>query len=149
MKSLLFFLLSVHLLISGCNSNQSQKNKEFIIRYYQSISGQTKTPELLSQFIKDTTLLKGITSFDSSFPKYSMTADEMISEGNKVVVKATMRGQHDGVYNAIQPTRKNVETKMVLRYEIENDKIVGFWAMSNPATILEQIQSAKPVEGNK
>lgn len=73
----------------------------------------------------------------------------MISEGNKVVVKATMRGQHDGVYNAIQPTHKNVETKMVLRYEIENDKIVGFWAKSNPAMIMEQIQSSKPVEGNK
>ncbi len=59
MKTLFFFLLSILFLNAGYNSNQSQINKEFIIRYYQSISGKIKTTELLSQFIKDTVLLNG------------------------------------------------------------------------------------------
>ncbi|MEP7267108.1 MAG: hypothetical protein ABI844_05730 [Saprospiraceae bacterium] len=57
MKTLFFFLLSILLFSSGCNTNQSQKNKEYIIRNYQSIIGKIKTPELLSQFIKDAVLL--------------------------------------------------------------------------------------------
>ncbi|MEP7269341.1 MAG: ester cyclase, partial [Saprospiraceae bacterium] len=95
-------------------------------------------PELLSQFIRDTSLSNQVMIFDSSFPGYTMTAVEMISEGNKLVVKAIMTGKHEGLFVDVLPTHKNVETPMILFYQIENDKIISLWAMSNLKDVLNQ-----------
>ncbi|MEP7269269.1 MAG: ester cyclase [Saprospiraceae bacterium] len=138
MKYIFSFAFLFSIILIGNSQTQSDKNKEFIKRYYTAISGKIKTPELLSQFIRDTSLSNQVIIFDSSFPGYTMTANEMISEGNKLVVKAIMRGKHEGIFVNIPPTHKNVETPMVLFYQIENNKIISLWAMSNLIDVLNK-----------
>ncbi|MEO6687230.1 MAG: ester cyclase [Dyadobacter sp.] len=125
---------------------QSQKNKEFILTYYAAISGHIKTPELLARFMNDPILIDTITFFDGAFPRYSMTADEMTSEGNRIVVRATMRGRHDGTYKGILPTHKQVEFPVVVSYEIYNDKIESFWLVADRLTFMEQLGIVTPVQ---
>ena len=119
--------------------NQAQENKEFILRYYNAVSGNLKTVELLSQFIDDPVLIDCITFFDGAFPRYDMTADEMTSEGNRVVVRATMSGRHEGIYSGIMPTYRKVKFPVIVSYEIVNNKIATHWLVGNQMVIMEQL----------
>jgi predicted ester cyclase len=118
---------------------QQKKNKEFVIRYFNAISGVTKTRELSQQFMTDEELIEHIAFFDSVFPKYELFADEMIAEGNKVVVRARVKGKHEGELNGIPPTYKEVNFPFVISYEIENDKIVHHWLIADQAAMMEQL----------
>ena len=46
--------------------NQAMKNKEFILHYYNTLSGAIKTPEMLRQFTDDPILIDTITFLTSS-----------------------------------------------------------------------------------
>jgi predicted ester cyclase len=118
---------------------QQRQNKEFIIRYLNVLSGETKTREIMEQYMTDEELLGHILFFDSVFPKYEMFADELTSEGNRVVVRARMRGCHEGEFNGIAPTHRKVEFPFVVSYEIENGKIVHHWLIADQMILMEQL----------
>jgi predicted ester cyclase len=118
---------------------QQKKNKEFIIRYFNAMSGKQKTRELSRQYMTDEELIEHISFFDAAFPKYEIFADEMIAEGNKVVVRARMRGKHEGELNGIPPTGKEVDFPFAINYEIENDKIVHHWLFADQVALMEQL----------
>ena len=119
--------------------NQAMKNKEFILHYYNTVSGAIKTPEMLRQFTDDPILIDTITFFDGAFPKYEMTAEEMTSEGNRVVVRARMKGKHEGEWEGIQPTHRQVEFPVVVSYEIVNNKIITHWLVADQTILMEQL----------
>jgi predicted ester cyclase len=118
---------------------QTKKNKEFIIHYMNAISGVEKTSDLLSRYMTDEGLKEHILFFDSVFPKYSCFLHEVIAEGNKVVLRARMKGRHEGMMNGIPPTYKDVECPFVICYEIENEKIIHHWLIADQATLMEQL----------
>lgn len=119
--------------------NQAMTNKEFILRYYNTVSGVIKTPEMLRQFTDDPVLIDTITFFDGAFPRYEMTAEEMTSEGNRVVVRARMKGRHEGEWEGILPTYKEVNFPVIVSYEIVNDKIATHWLVADPTILMEQL----------
>lgn len=118
---------------------QIKKNKEFVINYMNAINGVEKTPALLSLYMTDQGLKEHIFFFESVFPRYSCFLDEVIAEGNKVVLRARMKGRHEGVLNGIPPTYKDVECPFVVCYEIENEKIIHHWLIADQATLMEQL----------
>jgi predicted ester cyclase len=119
--------------------DQQRKNKEFIIRYFNALSGVTKTRELLEQYVTDEGLMEHIAFFDNVFPKYELFADEITAEGNRVVVRARCKGRHEGELNGIPPTYRNVEFPFVISYEIENGKIVHHWLIADQMALMEQL----------
>ena len=119
--------------------NQQMSNKEFILEYFNAISGKVKTLELLQRYISDALLLQHIAFFDGAFPKYEMFADEMTAEGNRVVVRARVKGKHEGVFGDIQPTFRNVEMPFVVGYEIENRMIISHWLIADQLVLMEQL----------
>ncbi|HEX6849712.1 MAG TPA: hypothetical protein VF144_22145, partial [Chitinophagaceae bacterium] len=66
--------------------DNSQKNKELIIEYFNAVSGVKKTRQLLEKYVSDQHLIEHIEFFDSVFPAYEIFADEMVAEGNRVVI---------------------------------------------------------------
>jgi predicted ester cyclase len=118
---------------------QQRQNKEFIIRYLNALSGETKTRELMEQYMTDEELLGHIAFFDTAFPKYEMFADEITAEGNRVVVRARMKGCHEGEFNGILPSHRKVEFPFVVSYDIENGKIVHHWLIADSMALMEQL----------
>ena len=94
---------------------------------------------MLRQFIDDPALIEGITFIDAAFPGYEMTAEEMTSEGNRVVVRARMKGKHEGEWDGIMPTHRHVEFPVVVSYEIVNNKIATHWIISDSAILMGQL----------
>ena len=119
--------------------NQAMKNKEFILHYYNTVSGAIKTPDMLRRFMDDPVLIETITFFDGAFPKYEMIADEMTAEGNRVVVRAKMKGKHEGEWEGIQPTHRAVDFPVIVSYEIVDNKIVTHWLVADQTILMEQL----------
>lgn len=119
--------------------DQPKKNKEFIIKYMNAISGVEKTPALLSEFMTDEGLKAHVLFFDSVFPKCSAFLDEMVAEGKKVVLRARLKGRHEGMIKGIPPTYRDVEYPFVVCYEIENEKIVHHWVIADQTILMEQL----------
>ena len=118
---------------------QQKQNKEFIIRYFNALSGVTKTREILEQYIIDEELIGHAIFFDTVFPKYEVFVDEMTAKGNKVVVRARMKGRHEGEFMGISPTHRSIEQQFVISYEIENGKIVHHWLIADSMVLMEQL----------
>lgn len=118
---------------------QQNQNKEFIISYFNAISGVAKTRELLEEYITDEELMGHIAFFEASFPKYELFSDEMTAEGNRVVVRARTKGVHNGEFNGILPTHHTVDFPFVISYEIENGKIVHHWLIADSMALMEQL----------
>lgn len=118
---------------------QQNKNKEFIINYFNALSGVPKTRELVEQFMTDEGLIAHIEFFDTVFPGYEIYIDEMTAEGNRVIVQARVKGTHLGDLSGIPPTFKTVDFPFVIRYEIENGKIVSHWMLADQMSLMEQL----------
>jgi predicted ester cyclase len=123
---------------------QNKANKEFIIWYINALSGVVKTRQLQETFISDEELINHIIFFDTVFPKYEMFADEITAEGNRVVVRARLKGRHEGELNGIKPTYRKVEFPFVISYEIENEKIVHHWLIADQMVLMEQLGVLSP-----
>ncbi|MBK7650251.1 MAG: ester cyclase [Flammeovirgaceae bacterium] len=116
-----------------------KKNKEFILRYINAISGVIKTREVMEQYVADQGLIEHIVFFDSAFPKYEMFIDEITAEGNRVVLRARVKAKHEGILNGIPPTHKTIEMPFSIGYEIENEKIISHWMIADQMMLMEQL----------
>lgn len=119
--------------------DQVKQNKEFVIRYFNAMSGVVKTRELMEEYITDEELIGHIEFFESVFPKYDIFADEITAEGNRVVVRARIKGCHAGDFNGIPPTYRNIDFPFVISYEIEDGKIVHHWIIGDQTILMEQL----------
>ena len=119
--------------------NQLNRNKEFVLEYFNALSGVVKTSDAINQFVDDTELHDHIIFFDTVLPRYQIFADEMIAEDNRVVVKARIKARHEGEFKGIPPTHKEVEFGFAICYTIENNKIVRHWMIADLVSLMEQL----------
>ena len=78
-------------------------------------------------------------SFEGAFPEYELFIEEMISEGNKVLIRGRMTGIHKNEFDRIPPTNKNIDLPFVIRYVIENGKITDHWLVADQMILMEQL----------
>ena len=119
--------------------NKQSGNKEFILRYFNAVSGKRKVPEICDQFMTDPELKEHILFFDTIFPEYEIFADEMTAEGDRVTVRARMKGVHKGLFNGIPPTLKEVEMPFAISYTIRSGKIVDHWLIADQVALMQQL----------
>ena len=67
------------------------------------------------------------TVFRSAFPDLKVTIDDMIAEGDKVVVRGTWSGTHKGEFMGIPPTGKSVSFGVIDTVRIAGGKLVEHW----------------------
>lgn len=101
------------------------------------MDGQPKTRELVEQYVADPQLIEHILFFESVFPLYGGQIEELTAEGNRIVAKLTMKCKHTGWLRDIPPTNKEFETTAVVGYEIENEKIIRTWLVSDQMNIMK------------
>jgi serine phosphatase RsbU (regulator of sigma subunit) len=66
--------------------------------------------------------------FRSAFPDFHISINDQIAEGDKVMVHATIRGTHQGVFRGMAPTGRQIEEMgfSVFRFSSEG-KVVESW----------------------
>ncbi|GAO44143.1 ester cyclase [Flavihumibacter petaseus] len=113
--------------------------RSFANRYINALNTLPKTRTSLDLYMTDQHLIEHILFFESVFPHYQLQVDELICEGNKFVILARFQGKHEGDFNGLTPTFKNVEMPVAVRYEVVDDKIVSHWLLADQITLLEQL----------
>lgn len=119
--------------------DQLKKNREFIIKYFNAISGAVKTRKLCEKYTNDEKLMEHIAFFEGAFPKYELFIEEMMTEANKVIVQGRATGIHEGALNGIPPTGKKMDLPFCVRYTIENEKITDHWLIADQVVLMEQL----------
>lgn len=120
-----------------------QDNKAFVERYLTVVS-RDKRAATMDQYISEEPLKQHIAFFDAAFPGYTLDADDMIAEGDRVAVRATFRGTHQGELMGIPPTGKAVAMDLIIIYRIQDGKIVDHWMQTDTMGLLQQL-GAVPV----
>ena len=120
-----------------------KKNRELVIRYFNAISGAVKTDALLREYTNDQHLIEHIMFFEKTFPKYELFIEEMITEGDKVMVRGRLKGIHLGEFNGMPPTNKEIDLPFSIRYIITNGVIVDHWLIADQMILMQQLGLAE------
>ena len=121
----------------------TEENKAFIRRYLEALNYQDKPAALVSEYVAHAHLRRHIADFEAAFPRYGAEVEDLIAEGDKVVVRATFHGTHTGKeFAGLPPTGKQWSVPGIVIYRIAEGKIVDFWIQADTLGLLQQLGAA-------
>jgi len=82
---------------------------------------------------------RSMTPFFTGFPDLDITLEFTITEEDKVAVRWTATGTHNGDFRGIAPTGKRVRISGVAIYRVAGGKIVEGWSQPDTLGLLQQI----------
>jgi predicted ester cyclase len=83
-------------------------------------------------------------SIRSAVPDARYEVDDLVAEGDRVVVRWRMVGTHKGAFRGIAPTGRPIVLKGIAIYRMEGGKLMERWVVSDLYGALEQIQAPSP-----
>jgi steroid delta-isomerase-like uncharacterized protein len=81
----------------------------------------------------------------AAFPDLTLTADDVIVEGDKAVKVWTVRGTHKGEWMGIPATGKKIVVTGTNVFRIANGKIVQCWAQMDALGMMQQLGVIPPM----
>lgn len=118
-----------------------EPNKEIIRRLLEeglAHGNKAVAEELLANDFVDHNPLPGLSPdrdgfiqsfalFRSAFPDFRYTIEDMVAEGDKVVVRFAAHGTHRGEMAGIPPTGKPVSVTGIDLFRLVSGKVAEFW----------------------
>ena len=80
-----------------------------------------------------------VAAWRAGFPDGRMTVDDLIGEGDKVVIRMTWRGTHQGAFYDIAPTGRLVTVTSIGIDRVVNGKIVEGWGEVDMLGMYQQL----------
>jgi predicted ester cyclase len=77
--------------------------------------------------------------FRSAFPDFKATINDIIAEGDKVVIRMTWNGTHRGEFMGIPPTGKRVSFGVFDILRIAGGKFVEHWGQMDSMLMMQQL----------
>jgi steroid delta-isomerase-like uncharacterized protein len=85
-------------------------------------------------------LKKRVTLFRTAFPDIHFSMDDVIAEGDQVVVQYTFAGTHTGQFGELQPTGKHISVLGMLIAQVKNDKIESAVSVFDSGDMMHQLE---------
>ena len=82
----------------------------------------------------------------SAFPDFKATIDDIVAEGDKVVIRMTWRGTHKGEFMGVPPTGKSVSFGVIDIIRVAGGKGVEHWGQMDSMSLMQQL-GAIPTAG--
>jgi predicted ester cyclase len=82
---------------------------------------------------------KGCFFYFQAFPDLHISLDEFVAEGDRVFLRSTMTGTHDGECQGIPATGRHIAVESAEVYRVANGKFVGYWCMVEVAGLMRQL----------
>jgi steroid delta-isomerase-like uncharacterized protein len=88
---------------------------------------------------------RSLSDFFKAFPDLKTVIDDVIAEGNKVVIRSTMSGTNTGEFMGMPPTGKKVEgIGGIDIVEIKGDKLGDHWGYVDSPAMMAQLGLMAP-----
>lgn len=89
-----------------------------------------------------------VSSFRAAFPDLRFTLDDLIAEGDRVVVRSTLRGTHQGAFFGVAPTGKSVTLPGITIHRVAAGRIVESWISFDNHSLMQQLGPAPGSRGS-
>ena len=76
---------------------------------------------------------------NAAFPDWHVVVDDLIAEGDRVVVRATGHGTHTGEFMGIAPTGKRISVTWIAIYRVADGKLAEHWQNIDDLGLLKQL----------
>jgi steroid delta-isomerase-like uncharacterized protein len=131
----------------------TETNKAIVRRMYEQVWSKHQVDLVEEFYTKDAVYhtpgslslsgLEGVRKFVAMmlnvYPDIQVAEEDMIAEGDKVVVRWTMRATHQGELLGIPPTGKQVTTTLIIIYRLVNGKIAEEWLLNDDLSEFQQL----------
>lgn len=78
-------------------------------------------------------------AFRSAFPDIHKEIEDLFAEGDRVALRYRFTGTHEGEFEDIEPTGKEVSTTGIFIYRIEDGRIAESWLNYDGLNLLSQL----------
>ena len=75
----------------------------------------------------------------TSFPDSKTTIEDLVAEGDRVVMHGTATGTHKGPFGGAPPTGKSFKVTTMSVFRIANAKIVEHWGVVDGTGVMQQL----------
>jgi steroid delta-isomerase-like uncharacterized protein len=120
----------------------SEQNKNLVRRYYDQVINGRDLDAAGDYFADERTagwVRKGCFSFFQAFPDLHVALDEFVAEGDRVFLRSTMTGTHDGEFQGIPATGHHIAADSAEVFRIADGKFVAYWCMVDGAGLMRQL----------
>ena len=80
-----------------------------------------------------------VKTFRDAFPDLVMTLDQTMAEGDRVAIRVTARGTHEGDFFGFPATNKEVSFGGMVFTRVENEMIAEGWEITDQLALVQQI----------
>jgi predicted ester cyclase len=80
-----------------------------------------------------------------AFPDGQVTVEDLLADGDKVVVRISLRGTHQGAFRGIAPTGKPITLMGIHIFRFANGKVVEHWGLMDWLAALQQLGVVPPL----
>ena len=119
----------------------TEANKDFIRRQVEEVWNQHDASKIPEYWGGDT--LDKIThthkQIMTAFPDAHFKIEDLIAEGDKVMLHATISGTHEGALQSIPPTHKKIQFAAMRIFRIADGKIVETHIIADTHGLLQQL----------
>ncbi len=77
--------------------------------------------------------------FYAAFPDLNHTIEDAVAEGDKTVIRFTLRGTHQGELMGVAPTNKEVEIAGIAIFRVVDSKIVELRELFDQMGMMQQL----------
>jgi len=130
----------------------TETNKAIVRRYIEQVLNKQRH-DLFDEFLDDAIELHGTgpsiiglpavgewyAMFGAAFPDWHTTIDDMVAENDKVVVRTTSTGTHQGEMQGIPATGKSITQYAIVIYRLTNGKIVEGRLQTDNLSMFQQM----------
>ena len=96
--------------------------------------------ELPPGIARDREGVKQLTAmFRSAFPDFKATIDDIVAEGDKVVIRQTWSGTHQGEFMGVPPTGKSISINVIDIIRIAEGQFVEHWGVMDQMAMMQQL----------
>jgi len=134
----------------------SEENKKLLVRWFEEVWNKGRAGAIDGLLDKDAIVhglanetgepIVGLDAFRefhqrsyNSFPDIVVTVDDTLAEGDKVVARCTVRGQHTGESLGFAATNKPIMITGIAIARVKDGKIVEAWNNFDFLTMYQQI----------
>src|SRR5919112_525316 len=80
-----------------------------------------------------------VSMFRSGMPDLRVIIEDMIAEGDKVVVRYTLEGTHEGELFGVPPTGQRLSIKSISVERVSDGKIREHWRITDTLDMMQQL----------
>ncbi len=80
-----------------------------------------------------------LTMIYGAFPDFHTTFEDLVAEGDKVALRMTFSGTHQGAFQGIPPTGKQITVSAIVIDRIVDGKLVEHWSQFDALGMLQQL----------